>query len=180
MPVRLFDIQERGIVPTEHCYSIGYLKDIIEEYGPNAGKIFAYYHYMWDLNPDTNPFADLPEEEKVEVIVRNICPEIDIDDPLIQEGLELVGKLYETPNYRIFKGFKIVMDKLAKELYYVNISLNKEDGNISQIKLANITYKELNEGYKEARAAYIEELGSIQARGGGKRSYDAGKSKELD
>lgn len=180
MLVKLFDIHEGRIVPTEHCYAIGYLKDIIEDYGPNSGKIFAFFHYMWDLNEETNPFANVAEEEKVEVIVRAICPEIDIDDPLIQEGLELVGKLYETPNYRIFKGFKIVLEKLAKELYYVNISLNKEDGNISQIKMANMTYKELNEGYKEAKAAYIEELGSIQARGGGKRSYDAGKSKELE
>lgn len=170
--IKLFYIEDGKAMPSEHCYTIGYLKDIMDEYGENATKIFLYFHYMWSFNPDDNPFINLPEAEKQEVIVRNICPEIDIDDPLIQEGLELVGKLYETPSYRVFMSFKNSIDKLATALKYVHISLDKDDGNIREIKEANKTYQELKVAYKDAFKEMMNELGSIRGRGGGDLSYD--------
>ena len=45
--VRLFDIQNEKIVPTEHCYTIKFLKDIMNEYNENDEylKIYCYLFY---------------------------------------------------------------------------------------------------------------------------------------
>lgn len=177
----LFDIQDREAHISQHCYTIGYLKDIIDEYGEeNATKIFTYFHYMWSLSPEDNPFAEVNEFEKQEKIVRLICPEIDIDDPLIQHGLELVGELYTSPTYEVYKSFKILLDKLAVTIRYANISVDKEDGNIGNIKALNTTYQEIKTAYKDSYKDYQDELGIVSSRGGAQRSYDAGKQEELE
>lgn len=180
MVVKLFNIDGDIATPTDLCYHIPYLKDIIDEYGDNAVRIFRFYHYMWDLNPNTNPYTNLSEEEKIEVVTRNICPDIDIDAPLIQEGLELVGKLYETELYRVYKGFKKTIDKIATEISFVKVSLYKEDGNSGEIDRAVKLYDNLKTRLKEAYQELMDEMNVTTARGGGKRSYDVGKSEELD
>lgn len=179
MVVKLFNIEGEVATPTDLCYHIPYLKDVIDEYGSNAIKIFRFYHYMWDLNPNTNPFVNLLEEEKIEVISRQICPEIDIDAPLIREGLELVGKLYETELYRVYKGFKQAIDKIAIEIKYVKVSLYKEDGNSAEIDRAVKLYDNLKTRLKEAYQELMDEMNVTNSRGGGKRSYDIGKDEEL-
>lgn len=180
MTVKLFEIDGDIAKPTALCYQVPYLKDIIDEYGENAIKIFRFFHYMWDLNPATNPYVNLAEEEKIEVITRNICPDIDIDDQLIKEGLELVGKLYETETYRIYKGFKRAMDKLATQISFVQISLYKDDGNAGEVDKAVRLYDNLKARLKESYQDLMDEMNVVNARGGGRRAYDIGENIELE
>lgn len=180
---KLYDLKEDGVlIPTEHCHAIWYLKNIIDEYGEqNAAKIFYYFHCMWSLDPDDNPFANVQEDQKKEIITRNVIPpNIDIDDPLIEEGLELTGVVYDTANVRMHRGFKRVMDKLSYELNFVHISLNKEDGNSGEIKKASDLYKQLKIDCKESYKEMMEELGTTEARGGRTRNKYSGKSEELE
>ena len=42
MIVKLFDIQNGVVVPTEHCYTLKSLKDIMDEYPEEHLKIYQY------------------------------------------------------------------------------------------------------------------------------------------
>ena len=177
--ISLFDIKDGIAHPTKHCYAIGYLKDILEEYGQNAPKIFVYLHYMSSMNPEDNPFFDRPQIEKKEIIVRNICPEIDIDVPLIETALELVKELYETPTSRAYVAFKDTMDKISYELKYAKIHLTKEDGNSGEIQKAMKVYNDIKLNYKEAYKEMLEEMQVTNTWGGKSRNQWSGKSEEL-
>ena len=57
--VKLFEISKQGVRPTEHCYTIGYLKDIIDEYGEfyddeyeSVARLVAM-HNSTDFNDDS-------------------------------------------------------------------------------------------------------------------------------
>lgn len=180
MSVKLFDIKEGVARPTEHCYTIGYLKDILDEYGENAPKIFLYLHYMCSLNPEDNPFANRPEIEKKEIIVRNICPEIDIDTPLIETALDLVRDLYETPNYRAYKSFKNVMDKISYAIEFAKVHVTKEDGNSGEIQKAIKVYNDIKLNCREAYKEMLDEMQVTTAWGGKSRNQWSGKSEELE
>lgn len=54
--VKLFDIHEGAIVPSDHCYTLKFLKDIIDQYPDDHMQIFLYLFYMTCPNPDMNPF----------------------------------------------------------------------------------------------------------------------------
>ena len=46
MIVRLFDIQNGKAVPTEHCYTLKFLKDIMEDYPDTYMQVYQYLFYM--------------------------------------------------------------------------------------------------------------------------------------
>jgi hypothetical protein len=69
MIVKLFDIQNEKVVPTEHCYSIKFLKDIMDKYPETYLSVYQYLFYMTCPNPDLNPFFHLPEYDKEESII---------------------------------------------------------------------------------------------------------------
>ena len=66
MITKIFDIQNNKIIPTEHCYSIKWLKDIMEEYSKDEEylKVYSYLFYMTCPNPDSNPYFNVVETEK--------------------------------------------------------------------------------------------------------------------
>ena len=180
MSVKLFDIKEGVARPTEFCYMIPYLKDIIDEYGENAPKIFMYLHCMCSMNPEDNPFFNRPEIEKREIIIRNICPDIDVEVPLIEYTLDLVKELYETPHYRAYIAFKNTMDKISYELEFAKIHLTKEDGNSGEIQKAMKVYNDIKLNYKEAYKEMLEEMQVTSSWGGKSRNEWSGKSEELE
>lgn len=171
MEPNLFDIKDGSVIPTAHCYTIAAYKNVIDEFGPNAGKIFAFCHYMYSLNEKTNPFALLPESEKEEVVTRQICPELDTESPVVREALETTAKLYETPMQRLFKGWKINVDNLGTYLQHTQW-MDGKDGNITQILAVAKGYTGLREAYRQAYREYQEEQGNDMARGGVSLAYD--------
>jgi len=72
MIIKLFDIQNNVIVPTEHCYTLKSLKDIMDEYPEDHLKIYQYLFYMTCPNPDLNPFFYTPENDKEDLILKEI------------------------------------------------------------------------------------------------------------
>ena len=44
--VRLFDIQNGKVIPSEHCYTLQTLKAVMDEYGEEANKIYAYINFF--------------------------------------------------------------------------------------------------------------------------------------
>ena len=48
--VKLFDIQDGAVIPSEHCYTLKFLKDIMEEYPENYMKVYLYLSLLHDLS----------------------------------------------------------------------------------------------------------------------------------
>ena len=57
--IKLFDIQNEKIVPTEHCYTLSFLKNIMDEYPDEYLTIFSYLIYMTCPNEDLNPYFNI-------------------------------------------------------------------------------------------------------------------------
>ena len=79
--VRIFDIQNGNVIPTEHCYTLKDLKAIIDKYPDNYVNAFAYVFYMTCPNPELNPFFDVVEHEKEELITKQINATFSTEDP---------------------------------------------------------------------------------------------------
>jgi hypothetical protein len=168
--IRLFDIQGGKVVPTEHCYTLKSLKDIMDEYGEESSKIYAYIFYMTCPNPDLNPFFDVPEAEKEEFILREIDADFSTDDDLVDNAIKLCKKLYETPTYRAYAGIKSMLDRLAKYMETTEIEHGR-DGNITALVNAAAKFEAIRQSFK-GTLRDLEEEQQSQVRGGQNLAYD--------
>lgn len=168
--IRLFDIQNGNVVPTEHCYTLKSLKDIMDEYGEESTKIYAYIFYMTCPNPDLNPFFDVPEAEKEELILREIDADFSTDDDLVDNAIKVCKKLYETPTYRAYAGIKSMLDRLAKYMETTEIEHGR-DGNITALVNAAAKFEAIRQSFK-GTLRDLEEEQQSQVRGGQNLAYD--------
>lgn len=185
--VKLFDVKNGRACITNECYTNVYFSSIIKTYGENdAVKIFTVFQYMADLNPDTNPYANVSETEKLEVVIRACAPNlpltVDWDDEILLEGIELTRKLYETGAYRAYLAIKGMRDKLTDEMQLVSVSMYKEDGNVGEVKKALEVYDIINESTRKAFSEFEAENGAVQRKGGRKAITRTigGKATELE
>lgn len=179
---KLFDIRDGEVFPTEHCYAIYQLKHLIDHYQENAGRVLACIHYYISLNPEDNPFAYLPEEGRWAIIVTNVCPELlDVHDDLtLRDAIDICKELYETTEYKMYKAFKTLMDKLVTAIEGTNPNLTRDSGNMGQIKEAVKSYKDLKAAYKESFDEYMKTFNSNQIRGNMQEAYDSDYEDEDD
>lgn len=168
--IRLFDIQNGKVVPTEHCYTLKSLKDIMDEYGEESTKIYTYIFYMTCPNPDLNPFFDVPEAEKEELILREIDADFSTDDDLVDNAIKVCKKLYETPTYRAYAGIKSMLDRLAKYMETTEIEHGR-DGNITALVNAAAKFEAIRQSFK-GTLRDLEEEQQSQVRGGQNLAYD--------
>jgi hypothetical protein len=175
MIVRLFDIYNGKVVPSEHVYTLNGLKTIVETYEEEANAIFAYCFYMTCPSPDLNPFFNVPESEKEELILRELrtgedFPDFDTDDAPIKEALALCKKLYETPTYRAYKGIASMLDRLALYMEKTPIEHGR-DGNINSLVNAAAKFEQIRVSFKGAYNDLADEQTS-SVRGGQGLAYD--------
>ena len=170
MLIKLFDIVNNKVVPTEHCYTISSLKDIMEEYPEDYLKIYTYLFYMTCPNPDLNPFFNVPEHEKEEIIISEIDMDISTEDDLIIRGMNTCKKLYETPTYRTYVGIKSMLDRLAHYMETTEIQHGR-DGNITALVNAAAKFEQIRQSYKGAFNDMKQEQEST-VRGGQGLAYD--------
>jgi len=168
--VRIFDIQNGAVVPTEHCYTMKSLKTIMEEYPDNHLKIYQYVFYMTCMNPDLNPFFDVPDIDREELILQEIDADFSTEDPYIMHALDVVKKLYETPTSRAYKGIKTMLDRLADYMENTPIEHGR-DGNINSLVNAAAKYQQIRESFKGAYRDLKDEQQS-SVRGGQNLAYD--------
>ena len=79
MIIKLFDIQNDEIIPSEHCYALEFLKVLMSAYPESYMQIYKYLFYMTCPNPDYNPFFHLPEQDKEEIIIEEVGLEESVD-----------------------------------------------------------------------------------------------------
>jgi hypothetical protein len=170
MLIRLFDIQNGKVIPTEHCYTIDFLKVIMDEYPDTYLNVYQYLYYMTCPNPDLNPFFNLPEHEKEDIIVEEIKMQESPEDPMILRALAMCSKLYETPTTRAYKGIKAMLDRLARYMETTSIEHGR-DGNINSLVNAAAKFEQIRQSYKGAFNDMKQEQESV-VRGGQGLAYD--------
>lgn len=170
MLVKLFDVQNDKIVPTEHCYAIKDLKAIMDNYPENYLNIYLYLFYCTCPNPDLNPFFNYEEDLKEEIVLEQIKADFNPEDDLILKAKELCEKLYETPTSRAYKGIKMMLDKLGKYMETTSISAGR-DGNGPFLLNAAKQFQDIRQSFKGVEKDLLEEQQS-SARGGAGVAYD--------
>ncbi len=168
--IKLFDISNGAVIPSEHCYTLKDLKVIIEKYPTNYIDIFAYVFYMTCPNPELNPFFDVIEHEKEALILRQLNPTFSTEDAEIINAVKLCEKLYETPTLRSYMGIKKMLDRLAKYMETAPIEAGR-DGNIMALVNTASKFEQIRQSFKGAYKDLLEEQQST-VRGGQTLAYD--------
>ncbi len=170
MLVRIFDIENGKVILSEHCYTLNSLKSIIDAYPKEHMKILQYLFYMSCPNPEMNPFFNVPEHEKEDIVIEEVGLDISLDDELIVNGLDRCKKLYETPSYRAYVGIKSMLDRLA--IYMENTEIEHgRDGNLTSLTNAAAKFEQIRAAYKGAFTDMKQEQEST-VRGGQGLAYD--------
>jgi hypothetical protein len=170
MLIKLFDVQNNIVVPTEHCYTLKALKDIMEEYPDDYLKIYQYLFYMTCPNPDMNPFFYTPDIDKENLIMQQIEGEFSTEDDAVFTALQFCQRMYETPTSRAYKGIASMLDRLARYMEVTTITAGR-DGNINSLISAAKNYEAIRQSFKGAYKDLQEEQSS-RVRGGIGVAYD--------
>jgi len=167
MHVKLFDIQNGVVIPSEHCYILKSLKDIIDNYPEEYMKIFMYLFYMHCMNPEINTMMHLHEDEKEAIMMKEISGTFNTDDALIMIANTSVAKMYATPTSRAYKGIKGMLDRLASFMETTALS----DDNINSLVNAAAKYEAIRQSYKGTYKDLLEEQKS-KTKGDQNLGYD--------
>jgi len=168
--IRLFDVQNGKVIPSEHCYTLKFLKDIMDEYGEESTKVYAYLFYMTCPNPDLNPFFDVPETDKEEIIITEVDGGFSTEDDLVVNGLRMCKKLYETPTYRAYQGIKIALDNMAGFMATERVTSGRDGSATAILRIAE-RFDSVRQSFKGVYRDLMEEQQS-QVRGGQNLAYD--------
>jgi hypothetical protein len=171
MIVRLFDVQNGTVIPTEHCYTLKALKDIMDNYPEDHLKIYQYLFYMTCPNPDMNPFFNTPEIDKESIILQEIEAEFSTEDEDIRIALIFCQRMYETPTSRAYKGMSSMLDRLARYMETTTITAGR-DGNINSLVAAAKNFDQIRASFKGVYKDLQDEQSS-KVRGGIGLSYDS-------
>jgi len=171
MITRLFDVQNGVVVPTEHCYTLKALKDIMDKYPEDHLKIYLYLFYMTCPNPDMNPFFHTPEIDKEPIILQEIQAEFSPEEDDIFIALQFCQKMYETPTSRAYKGMASMLDRLARYMETTQITAGR-DGNINSLVAAAKNFDQIRASFKGVYKDLQDEQSS-KVRGGQGLAYDS-------
>lgn len=173
MIIKLFDIEDGVVRPTEHCYVIKWLKNIMDEYKEDNKYItvYAYIFYMTCPNPDLNPYFNTPANDKEDLIISDLDIDFSMEDPSIQIALENARKLYETPTLRAYQGISKMLDNLSDYMGNTTIEHGR-DGNISALVQAAKNFQAIRESFKGVQKDLEEEQNKTHVRGGQNLAYD--------
>ena len=168
--IRLFDIQNGKVIASEHCYTLKFLKDIMDAYPNEYLQIYTYLFYMTCPNPDMNPFFDIPESDKEEIILKEIDADFSLDDKIILDALEMCKKMYQTPTYRAYLGIKIFLDNMAKSMATEELTFGRDGSSPALLRMAE-KYDGVRQSFKGVYRDLMDEQQS-SVRGGQNLAYD--------
>lgn len=170
--INLFDYSGGKVLPSEHCYNISWLKNIMDEYkkGKEYLKVYAYIHYMTYPYPDKNPFFNISDSEKGAKVYKDIDAEFSLDCEVVEDAIKNLNAYYETPTTRAYNGIKTMLDKLAEYMSTREITEGR-DGNFGHMLRSAKDFAAIRESFKKVQDDLIEEQ-DRHARGGKEVPYD--------
>jgi hypothetical protein len=168
--IKLFDLQNGKVIPTEHCYTIGYLKDIMEEYPEDYISIYAFLFYMTCPNEELNPYFNLKEDDKEGIILNDLRANFTTEDPLVITALANIKELFETPTSRAFRGIKTALDNMADVMSETKPTFGRDGSATALLRIAE-KFDDVRQSYKGVYKDLQDEQ-STRTRGGGSLAYD--------
>jgi hypothetical protein len=168
--VKLFDIQNGVVVPTEHCYTLKDLAVVMDAYPEDYHNVYAYLFYMTCPNPDLNPFFDVMENEKEELILSQLSITFSLEDDVVLNAKKFCETIYQTPTFRAYMGIKSMLERLGMYMETTEISHGR-DGNINSLVNAAAKFEQIRLSFRGAYKDLMEEQKS-SVRGGQNVAYD--------
>src|SRR5689334_4192796 len=113
--VDVFELEGGKLVPTKHCYALGFLKDLMDKYKKDEEyiKIYEYVFYMTCPYPKKNPFFNITKEAKESEIIKHIRITISLDDPLIEIAKEELSKLFMSRMAQAYEAMAIGVENVS-------------------------------------------------------------------
>lgn len=172
--ITLFDIDQNGkIIPNEHCYAIKFLKDIQEVFTDLESqiKVYSYLFYQTCKDPRRNPYMELTEVEREEIILSDLEINFSLDEPCIGIAIKRLEEMFTTPTRRFYLDAKVGVEKMGEYLKNASIESGR-DGNMATYLSALKSLSTITSEFKKVEKDYLEELKRDNIRGGAESSYD--------
>jgi len=171
MTIKLFEVENGVVKATEHCYTIKWLQDIMVNYPDNYLKIYGYIFYMTCPNPELNPFFNVPEDDKEDLVLEAVNLDIPVNSDLISLAIRKCTELYTTPTLRAYSGISKMLDKLSYYMETAPITAGR-DGNINSLLAAAKNFQAIRESFKGVLKDLEAEQSKTSVRGGQNLGYD--------
>lgn len=171
MTIKLFEVENGVVKATEHCYTIKWLQDIMINYPDNYLKIYGYIFYMTCPNPELNPFFNVPEDDKEDLVLEAVNLDIPVNSDLISLAIRKCTELYTTPTLRAYSGISKMLDKLSYYMETAPITAGR-DGNINSLLAAAKNFQAIRESFKGVLKDLEAEQSKTSVRGGQNLGYD--------
>lgn len=167
--IRILDIEGHKVIPTEHCYTIKWLKVIMDNYPKNYMKVYAYLFYV-SCPSKENPYFNTKFEVREETILQDVECDFNTEDDVILEAIEKLSKLYETPTVRAYKSVTILLDNIGRFIEHAQITTGR-DGSLTALMNTAKNFDALRQSFKGV-AKDLEEEQDSRVRGGEDLAYD--------
>jgi len=161
--IRLFDVEDGDIKPTEHCWGITWLRDIMTAFpDPKVYmKAYRYIFYMTCPDSDLNPYRNIPEVDKQEEICRMLAldesSEFIVDDMKIEKAIEEARKLYTSPANEAYTAAKSMLEKLKKSFQAEEMTWGGKDATGPALVAAMEKLPKLIQAYADTELKLNEE-----------------------
>lgn len=167
--IRLLDVEDGVIRPTEHCKVIKWLKNIPEDFPDNYMDVYAFIFYMACPSQE-NPYYNIPHDLREETILDDLESHIDTEHDAIIEAVEKATVLYETPTVRGHRAISTMLNNLYDYIETTKIEHGR-DGNITALLRAAKELDSIRQSYKGIAQDLEAEQQTI-VRGGQDLAYD--------
>lgn len=164
--IRLFDVENGVVVPSEHTYTIKQFADLRDKYPAN---VFAYIFYM-SYEGEQNPYFNIETDSKKDLIIKDLKIDYNVDSQDIKEAIAKAVSLYETPTKRLYNTMKVAVDKISDYMMKTALSGGR-DGNFDEFIKATTNFEKIASSYEE-RLDKLRKEESVQVRGKIKVAYD--------
>lgn len=170
--VDLFEIQDGKVIPSVICYSSKTLKEVMKVFkkDKNYLKVYTALFYLTCPDKKRNPYWDLPENEKEEVVLKEAEINFSLDEKSYVDALAFCEKLYNTPTKRFFLDVKIGMEKQGAYLREAKITPGRDGSDTAYLGMLK-SAGTIADQFLKVQKITDEEVGAA-IRGGHAISYD--------
>jgi len=166
---KIFDIVNKQVVINHNCLSVPEFKAIMDAY-EDPVPAFNYLHFLLD---PTSPYANLNDEAREDVLIKDFPGEYTLEDEVMIEAIAKIKSFYVTPTYQYYLDNKLLLEKLGKFARDTPITAGR-DGNLSALNMQVKSVGKTIQEFKQLEKIVMQELseGKHRVRGDKKLAYD--------
>ena len=170
MQIELFEVEGKILRPTKHCFSIKWLKDIMDAFPDDYLKMYQYIYYM-NMPGKVNPYSNLDETIKEYNILKDIEATFSTEEDLLIEAMVKAKPMYTTVIVRAHDNLKQMLDNVGEYIGTATVTAGR-DGNINSLIKVGKDFEDLRKSYKSSVSDMEDELEEGRAKGGTDLAYD--------